>query len=79
MREFASFLARRSKEIGERSSMAKRSVQELSVFWSDAKFREFNEIFKAVSDDLDVFLEVTEKYRKYLNEKVMLGEKFLRR
>ena len=79
LRDFSAFLARRSKEMGERSAAAKRSVENLKNEWSDSRFQEFEKVFLTVSGDLEEFLKAAEKYRQYLNAKVALGEKYLRR
>jgi uncharacterized protein YukE len=79
LRDFSAFLARRSKEIKDRSALAKQSVEHLSEFWSDARFVEFEKVFSTISGDLDEFLRDAEKYRQYLNTKVALGERFLRK
>jgi len=79
LHDFARFLHSHARRIQERTSAAKSNVKHLSAFWQDARYREFVAVFEVAMKDIDEFLAVAERQKRYIEQKARLGERFLRR
>lgn len=77
LRSFAAVLTSTVGELRGRKSQVTHSFGDLHSHWRDKKYSEFDRLFTETMGRLEVFLNRSEEYTRYLRKKAEKAEQYL--
>jgi uncharacterized protein YukE len=77
LRVFARYLEDSSRSIAARKSKVDRLVADARSVWKDDKYDRFRKVFDQTVRDIDRFARLADDYSQFLQDKAILGQKYL--